>query len=293
MQRAQRRARLLYAMAATTQALLFATKLAPSSTVRLLSGNRMPIIGLGTSELRHHTAESVAQALAAGYLMIDTSANYHTQRGIGDAIRQCKVARNSIYIVTKIEETDDAYDATRLNLAELRLDHADLVLIHNPPERGVGEVLWQGLRRAKRERLTRDIGVSNYSIEQIEELVYRTGELPAVNQIEWSPFGHSPRMLDFCFDNHIVIQGWAPLTRGLRLNDDKLTSMAARYGKTPAQLLIRWSLQLGVVPLPKANHVQHQQENLDVFDFEIRQMDMVKLRTLNEHYSSTGVLPYV
>jgi len=293
MQRAQRRARLLYAMAATTQALLFATKLAPSSTVRLLSGNRMPIIGLGTSELRHHTAESVAQALAAGYLMIDTSANYHTQRGIGDAIRQCKVARNSIYIVTKIEETDDAYDATRLNLAELRLDHADLVLIHNPPERGVGEVLWQGLRRAKRERMTRDIGVSNYSIEQIEELVYRTGELPAVNQIEWSPFGHSPRMLDFCFDNHIVIQGWAPLTRGLRLNDDKLTSMAARYGKTPAQLLIRWSLQLGVVPLPKANHVQHQQENLDVFDFEIRQMDMVKLRTLNEHYSSTGVLPYV
>jgi len=280
-------------MAATTQALLFATKLAPSSTVRLLSGNRMPIIGLGTSELRHHTAESVAQALAAGYLMIDTSANYHTQRGIGDAIRQCKVARNSIYIVTKIEETDDAYDATRLNLAELRLDHADLVLIHNPPERGVGEVLWQGLRRAKRERLTRDIGVSNYSIEQIEELVYRTGELPAVNQIEWSPFGHSPRMLDFCFDNHIVIQGWAPLTRGLRLNDDKLTSMAARYGKTPAQLLIRWSLQLGVVPLPKANHAQHQQENLDVFDFEIRQMDMVKLRTLNEHYSSTGVLPYV
>ena len=293
MQRAQRRARLLYAMAATTQALLFATKLGPSSTVRLLSGNRMPIIGLGTSELRHHTAESVAQALAAGYLMIDTSANYHTQRGIGDAIRQCKVARNSIYIVTKIEETDDAYDATRLNLAELRLDHADLVLIHNPPERGVGEVLWQGLRRAKRERMTRDIGVSNYSIEQIEELVYRTGELPAVNQIEWSPFGHSPRMLDFCFDNHIVIQGWAPLTRGLRLNDDKLTSMAARYGKTPAQLLIRWSLQLGVVPLPKANHAQHQQENLDVFDFEIRQMDMVKLRTLNEHYSSTGVLPYV
>jgi len=280
-------------MAATTQAMQFAAKLAPSSTVRLLSGNRMPLLGLGTWELNRHTPESVAQALAAGYQMIDTSADYHTQRGIGDAIRQSKVARDSIYIVTKIEETDDAYEATRVNLAELRLDHADLVLIHRPPERGVGEVLWQGLRRAKRERLTRDIGVSNYSIEQIEELVYRTGELPAVNQIEWSPFGHSPRMLDFCFDNHIVIQAWSPLTRARRLNDDKLTSMAARYGKTPAQLLIRWNLQLGVVPLPKANHAQHQQENIEVFDFEIRQMDMVKLRTLNEHYSSTGVLPYV
>jgi 2,5-diketo-D-gluconate reductase A len=280
-------------MAATTQSLLFATKLSPTSTVQLLTGHRMPLMGFGTYELRHHTSESVTQAVAAGYLMIDTAADYHTQRGIGDALRQCKVPRDSIYIVTKVEETDDAYEATRINLAELRLDHADLVLIHRPPERGVGEVLWQGLRRAKREGLTRDIGVSNYSIEQIEELVYRTGELPAVNQIEWSPFGHSPRMLDFCFDNHIVIQAWSPLTRALRLNDDKLASMAARYGKTPAQLLIRWNLQIGVVPLPKANHPQHQQENIEVFDFEIRQMDMVKLRSLNEHYSAMGVLPYV
>src|SRR4029079_15803110 len=160
------------------------------------------------------------------------------------------------------------------------------------PDRGVGEVLWEGLRRAKRERLTRDIGVSNYSIEQIEELVYRTGELPAVNQIEWSPFGHSPRMLDFCFDNHIVIQAWSPLTRGLRLNDDKLTSMAARYGKTPAQLLFRWNLQLGVVPLPKANHTQHLRENLNVFDFEITSQDMTRLNGLNAYYSVLARLAY-
>ena len=280
-------------MAAATHALNFAKTLRTDSTVSLQSGNRMPLLGLGTYDLRHHTAESVSQALAAGYHMIDTSADYHTQRGIGDALRHCGLPRDSVYVVTKIEETPDAFEATRVNLAELRLDHVDLVLIHRPPERGVGEVLWEGLRRAKRERLTRDIGVSNYSIEQIEELVYRTGELPAVNQIEWSPFGHSPRMLDFCFDNHIVIQAWSPLTRGRRLNDDKLTSMAARYGKTPAQMLIRWNLQLGVVPLPKASHPQHRQENLEVFDFEIRQMDMVKMRTLNEHYSSMGVLPYV
>ena len=280
-------------MAAATHALNFAKALRADSTVPLQSGNRMPLLGLGTYDLRHHTAESVSQALAAGYHMIDTSADYHTQRGIGDALRHCGLPRDSVYVVTKIVETPDAFEATRVNLAELRLDHVDLVLIHRPPERGVGEVLWEGLRRAKRERLTRDIGVSNYSIEQIEELVYRTGELPAVNQIEWSPFGHSPRMMDFCFDNHIVIQAWSPLTRGRRLNDDKLTSMAARYGKTPAQMLIRWNLQLGVVPLPKASHPQHRQENLEVFDFEIRQMDMVKMRTLNEHYSSMGVLPYV
>ena len=141
--------------------------------------------------------------------------------------------------------------------------------------------------------LVNDIGVCNYSIEQIEELVYRTGDLPAVTQVEWSPFGHSPSMLDFCHDNEIVIQAWSPLTRAQRLNDNKLCAMAARYGKSPAQLLLRWNLQLGVVALPKANHAQHQRENLNIFDFEISQTDMSKLRTLNEHYSALGKLPYV
>jgi 2,5-diketo-D-gluconate reductase A len=263
------------------------------SSVTLLTGRRMPVLGLGTWQLKHHTADTVLQALLAGYRMIDTSGDYHTQRGIGDALRQFGAKRDEYFIVTKIEETEDAYEATRRNLAELRLDYADLVLIHRPPHRGVGEVLWQELRRAKRDRLTRDIGVSNYSIEQIEELVYRTGELPAVNQIEWTPFGHSPRMLDFCHDNDIVIQAWSPLTRATRLNDDKLASMAARYGRTPAQLLLRWNLQLGVVPLPKANSAGHLHDNLHVFDFEITQPDMAKLRALNEHYSALGALEYL
>jgi diketogulonate reductase-like aldo/keto reductase len=262
-------------------------------SVRLLSGREMPVIGLGTWQLRHHTAETVLRALEAGYRMIDTAGDYHTQRGIGEAIRSCGAPRESFFVVTKVEDTDDAYEATRRNLAELKLDYADLVLIHRPPERGVGEVLWQELRRAKRDRLTRDIGVSNYSIEQIEELVYRTGELPVVNQIEWTPFGHSPRMLDFCHDNGIVIQAWSPLTRGDRLNDDKLANMAARYGRTPAQLLIRWNLQLGVVPLPKSNLVQHLHDNLRVFDFEIAPQDMARLRALNEHYSALDRLQYL
>ncbi|HEU4779438.1 MAG TPA: aldo/keto reductase [Steroidobacteraceae bacterium] len=260
--------------------------------MRLPSGREMPVLGLGTYQLKHHTVEAVTQALEAGYRMFDTSGDYHTQRGIGEAIRHSGVAREEIYLVTKIEETDDSFAATRDNLAELKQPYADLVLIHRPPGTGVGEAMWQGLRRAKRVGLVNDIGVCDYTIEQIEELVYRTGELPAVNQIEWSPFGHSPRMLDFCRDNDIVIQAWSPLTRAQRLNDDKVAGMAARYGKSPAQLLIRWNLQLGVVPLPKANHAQHQRENLNVFDFEISPPDMAKLRTLNEHYSAMGVLAY-
>jgi diketogulonate reductase-like aldo/keto reductase len=265
----------------------------PDSTVALLSGGEMPALGFGTWQLKHHTSETVLQALQAGYRLIDTSGDYHTQRGIGEALRAFGAPRKEVFVVTKIEDTDDAYQATQRNLAELKLDYADMVLIHRPPERGVGEVLWQELRRAKRDRLTREIGVSNYSIEQIEELVYRTGELPAVNQIEWTPFGHSPRMLDFCHDNGIVIMAWSPLTRGTRLNDDKLAAMAARYGRTPAQLLIRWNLQLGVVPIPKANHVQHLHDNLHVFDFEILQQDMARLRALNEHYSALDRLEYL
>jgi diketogulonate reductase-like aldo/keto reductase len=267
--------------------------LSPESCHLLPSGNRMPPLGLGTWHLTFHTAETVCSALELGFRMIDTAADYHTQRGIGDAIKNCGFERDGIFIITKVEPEEDGYAAVRRNLAQLKLNYVDLALIHRPPENGAGELCWQGLRRAKREGLVHDIGVSSYSIDCIEDLVYRTGEMPAVNQIEWSPFGHSPRMLDFCRDNEILIQAWSPLTRASRLNDDKVAAMAARYGKTPAQLLIRWNLQLGVVPLPKANHVQHQRENLNVFDFEIMPADMAKLGALNEHYSALERLRYL
>jgi len=266
--------------------------LTPDSTVALLSGNEMPVLGLGTLQLTHHTADAVRRALDAGFRMLDTSGDYHTQRGISEVVKWRRL-RASLFMTTKVEDSGDAYESVCASLAELKIDYVDLVLLHRSPEHGVGEELWQGLRRAKREGMVRDIGVSNYSIELIEDLVYHTGELPVVNQVEWSPFGHSPRMLDFCRDNDIVLQAASPLTRGTRLNDDKLAAMAARYGKTAAQLLIRWNLQLGVVPLPKANHELHQRDNLHVFDFEITQLDMTKLRAMNEHYSVQGRLGYV
>src|SRR4030095_14997138 len=212
-------------------------------------------------ELTVRTVDTLCNALELGFRMIDTAADYHTQRGIGDAIRACGFERDAVYVVTKVEPDEETYTATKRHLGLMRVDRADLVLIREPPEHGAGELAWQGLRRAKREGLVHDIGVSSYSIEHIEELVYETGEMPAVNQIEWSPFGHSPRMLDFCRDNGILIQAWSPLTRARRLNDDKVSTMSARYGKTSAQLLIRWSLQLGVVPLPKSNQARHQRDN--------------------------------
>lgn len=264
-----------------------------TTNVKLLSGREMPVLGLGTWGLTHNTVDSVLHALRTGYRMIDTSGDYGTQPAIGESIKQSGLQRDKFYIVTKVEEVGDAYQTTLKNLNELQLNYIDLTLIHRPPKTGVGEELWRDLIRAKNEGLTKDIGVSNYNEEQIEELIEATQVPPAVNQIEWSPFGHSPDMLAFCQNNQIIIQAYSPLTRSRRLDDLRLEDIAEKYEKTTAQILIRWNLQLGVVPIIKANQYFHQEENLDVFDFELNEDDMEALNSFNEHYSSLGTLAYV
>lgn len=256
--------------------------------VPLHTGRRMPLLGLGTWMLNRDTAGTIDEALRLGYRMIDTSGDYGTQPGVGEGIRRSALPREQIYLVTKVEENEDSYAATRRNLDELGLEFADLMLIHRPPPRGVGEALWQGLIRARDEGLARDIGVSNYSVEKLTRLANASGELPAVNQIEWTPFGWSREMLDFCRQQAIVIQAYSPLTRAQRLDDEPLREVARRYDKTTAQLLLRWNLQRGVVALPKANRSEHLRENLDIFDFEIVPDDMDALDELDRHSSSMG-----
>ncbi len=259
-----------------------------NATIELASGRQMPVIGLGTWQLTRDTAGTVEQALNLGYRMIDTSGDYGTQPGVGEGMRRSGVPRDKIFLVTKVEEDEDAYESTKQQLAELELDYADLMLIHRPPRHGAGEDLWAGLIRARNEGLTRDIGVSNYSIDQIKRLFDGSGERPAVNQIEWTPFGWSPEMLDFCGTEHIVIQAYSPLTRAERLDDPRVAEVAAEYGKTPAQVLLRWNLQHGAVPLPKANQHEHLAENLQVFDFELASVDVTRLDELNQHSSALG-----
>jgi 2,5-diketo-D-gluconate reductase A len=198
-------------------------------SVKLRSGRSMPLLGLGTWQLNDDTAGTVEEALRLGYRMIDTSGDYGTQPGVGEAMRHTDLDREKIYLVTKVEEYDDAYEATGRNLSELGLEYADLMLIHRPPLTGAGRDLWEGLIRARDEGLARDIGVSNYSTDQMDELIRSTGETPAVNQVEWSPFGWSREMVDFCGERGIVIQAYSPLTRGRRLDDERLRSVAARH----------------------------------------------------------------
>jgi 2,5-diketo-D-gluconate reductase A len=257
-----------------------------NSRIKLSTGREMPVMGLGTWQMSLAPAWTIEHAFELGYRMVDTSGDYGTQPAVGEAIATSNLPREDIFVVTKVEETDDAYEATARNLEELGLDYVDLMLIHRPPPAGAGEHLWAGLIRAQQEGLARDIGVSNYTIEQMSRLYDGSGEVPVVNQVEWTPFGWSPQMLDFCNEQHIAIMAYSPLTRGNRLDDDRLVDIADEYVKSPAQVLLKWDHQHGVVPIPKANHREHLQENIDSFDFEISEADMQELDNLNMLASS-------
>jgi 2,5-diketo-D-gluconate reductase A len=248
-------------------------------------------MGLGTWQLRGGVA-TVRTALDLGYRLIDTSGDYGTQRAIGEAVRKGAIPRSDIFLVTKVEETEDGYAATKDRLRELGMDYADLVLIHRPPSAGAGEWIWKGLIQAKRAGLAREIGVSNYTTDQMDAFTDATGERPVVNQIEWSPFGHSREMLEYCRERGILIQAYSPLTRGQRLEDPTLTDVGGKHGKTPAQVLIRWNIQLGTNPVPKASTQEHLRENIAVFDFELSEEEMERLSGLNERYSALAGLPY-
>ncbi len=261
--------------------------------IRLRTGSRMPVIGLGTWQLTYDTTDMVRTALDLGYRMIDTSGDYGTQPEIGVGLGKAEVDRRDIFLVTKIEEDDNPLATVERALHELRTDYLDLVLIHRPPRNGPGLKLWQGLIKAKNKGHVREIGVSNYTTDLIDSLSESTGEVPVVNQIEWSPFGHSDAMKEAMEKRGIVIQAYSPLTRGKRLQHPDLDRIAAEYEKTPAQLMLRWHIQSGTVPLPKSNRRGRIAENFDVFGFSISPDHMTKLDGLNEHYSSLGRLPYL
>lgn len=264
----------------------------PSSAISLNTGTAMPLTGFGTWSLKGDDAvRAVTEALKQGYRLIDTAASYGNQREVGQGIKQCGFNRQEIFVVTKILPDQDAYSATAKCLKELGLSYADLVLIHTPPADGVGVELWEGLIRARDDGLVKDIGLSNYSCEQMDELIYATDEVPVVNQIEWSPFGHSMGMLDWAEENEVVIQAYSTLTRAEKLDDETILQLAEKYNKTPAQIIIRWNIQHHVVPLVKASTQEHMQENLDVFDFDISPEDMGRLDSLNEQYSVIAPKP--
>lgn len=252
----------------------------------LNNGTEIPVLGLGTWELTGKEAEqAVLCALEAGYRHIDTASIYGNEEEVGKAIRKSGVPRREIFVTTKLWNTDhdDPADACEASLKRLGMDYVDLYLIHWPVQ-GVRNRTWKFMEQLLGAGKCRAIGVSNYTIRHLRELLETAKVVPAVNQVEFTPYLYQKELMDFCRKKGIVLESYSPLTRGHKLSDPKLKAIAARYSKTPAQILIRWALQHDIVVIPKSKSKERILENSDVFNFSISAEDMKLLNSLNEDY---------
>jgi methylglyoxal/glyoxal reductase len=255
-------------------------------TVRLNTGMEMPILGLGTYNMVGRRAEqAVFQALQMGYRLLDTAAMYGNEVEIGKAVRETGIPRAEIFITSKVNNPDQGYGSTlkafEISLGKLKTDYLDLYLIHWPVREKRRET-WKALERIFEEGRARAIGVANYLIPFLEELELYGHFPPAVNQVEFSPFLFLEDLLQYCLKKQIRIQAYCPLVRGEKEKDPGLMQLAHKYNKTPAQILLRWNIELGVVPIPKSSNPVHLAENLNVFDFELKPQDMALLSRINE-----------
>jgi diketogulonate reductase-like aldo/keto reductase len=259
-----------------------------NARVKLNNGIQMPVFGLGTYQARvgKKTKEAVLYALEIGYRLIDTAAMYENEETVGEAIRESGIPREEIFVTTKLWNADHGYDraleAFKKSLKRLGLSYIDLYLIHFPVE-GLRKESWKALERIMQEGKCKAIGVSNFMIRHLKELMDNSLTVPAINQVEFSPYLYLKDLLDFCNSHKIQLEAYSPLTKGHKLDDQKLLDIAAKYSRSPAQILIRWALQKGVVVIPKSSTKERILENATVFDFEISPEDMKLLDSFDEN----------
>lgn len=236
----------------------------------------MPTLGLGTWKMNGAEAESsVRTALELGYRLIDTATLYGNEEGVGRAVRESGIPRKDIFVTTKLWPTDffSPLEAFHASLKRLGLDYVDLYLVHWPIPL-MPKSVWQAMEEIYAGQRARAIGISNYDTGDIEKLLEYASVVPAVNQIKFSPFDFEKETLEFCRAKGIVVEAYSPLTRGAHFGDVIVTTLTKKYDKTPAQILLRWCLQHGTVPIPKSTHLERIEENAAVFDFEISAEDM-------------------
>ena len=251
----------------------------------LNDGQRIPQLGLGVWQVRAGaTCETaVLAALEAGYRLIDTAAMYGNEETVGAAIRKSGVPRENIFVTTKLWNSDHGNPERALDtsLRKLKLDYVNLYLIHYPVRER--RQSWRALEALQAQGKARSIGVSNFTIKHLTDLLAQTKTVPAVNQVEFHPYLYQRDLLDYCINKGIVIEAYSPLTRAKRLNHPTIVAIAKKYSKTAAQVLIRWSLQHDVVVIPKSIHQDRIRENSQVFDFHLELEDMSLLDSLNEN----------
>jgi len=257
------------------------------TTLQLSSGARIPQVGLGVWQTPSGTTtrQAVAAALDVGYRHIDTARIYGNEADVGAAVRDSSVAREAVFVTTKLWNADQGYDralrAFDASLERLGLDYVDLYLIHWPVA-GKRLESWRALERIQDEGRARSIGVSNFLVPHLEELLAKATRVPAVNQIELTPFLQRRETRALCAKHGIVVEAYSPLTHGKRLGHPVVNDIARRVGRSAAQVLLRWGLQRGLVVLPKSTKPARIAENGQLFDFTLDDGAMTELDALEE-----------
>lgn len=269
----------------------------PTPTLTLNDGRFIPRLGFGTWQIPNDdTAALVRAAVGAGYRSIDTAAVYGNEEGVGDGIATCDVARDELFITTKVWNDRHGYDETLRafdeSLERLKLDAVDLFLIHWPaPATNRYVDTWKALARLRQDGRARSIGVSNFHKPHLQRVLDETGVVPAVNQIELHPFLQQRELRAFHDANGIVTESWSPLARAHHLDNPVFVELAKKHGKTAAQVVLRWHLDSGLVAIPKSTHEARIRENFDIFDFRLDADDIARIATLDEGLRTTGLHP--
>lgn len=256
-------------------------------TVQLNNGIEMPILGFGVFQVKDllECERSVVDAIATGYRLIDTAASYGNEEAVGKAIKRSDVARKDLFITTKLWIQSHGYDATKKafdnSMQRLQLDYLDLYLIHQPYGDIYGE--WRAMENLYKEGRIRAIGVSNFSSDRLIDLIIHNEIVPAVNQIETHPFHQQNDMQAFLLENKVQLESWGPFAEGKNnlFQNELLASIGRKYGKTIAQVVIRWLIQRGIIAIPKSVRRERIEENFNTFDFELSDEDMHSFKTLD------------
>jgi diketogulonate reductase-like aldo/keto reductase len=252
----------------------------------------MPILGFGVFQVTDlaECERSVVDAISSGYRLIDTAQSYLNEEAVGKAIRRSGVPREDLFITTKLWIQSNGYEGAKgafeRSLKRLQLDYIDLFLIHQPYGDVYGE--WRAMQELYKEGRTRAIGVSNFHPDRLMDLIIHNEIVPAVNQVETHPFHQQMETQQFLQDNKVQIESWGPFAEGKNniFHNDLLQSMAGKYKKSIAQVILRWLIQRGVVAIPKSVRKERMEENFNVFDFKLSQEDMEAVKTLDTNASS-------
>jgi 2,5-diketo-D-gluconate reductase A len=256
-------------------------------TVTLSDNEQIPQLGFGVFQVPpDETAEAVTRALMAGYRHIDTAAAYRNEGAVGQAVHAAGLERDEVYITTKCFNDSHGFEpakrALRASLDRLEMDYVDLYLIHWPvPSQDKYVETWKAFIELRQEGLVRSIGVSNFQPAHLERIIQQTGVTPTVNQVELHPRFQQPGLRREHADLGIVTEAWSPLAQGGVLDDPLITEIAKAHERTPAQVVIRWHLQLGNVVIPKSVTPQRIEENFDVFDFNLSAAEMESIEALD------------